>query len=54
MNSWMKRRINRSRARCHKVLPERKEKARHQQSAEKANRQSVTIHRRGAHTANDK
>ena len=54
MNSWMKRRINRSRARCHKVLPERKEKERHEQSEEKTSRQPASARRANSHTTGDK
>jgi len=54
MNSWMKRRINRSRARCHKVTPERKQKERPEQSEEKTGRPPLTTRRTSSHTASDK
>ena len=54
MNSWMKRRINRSRARCHKALPERKQKTRDEQSEEKTSKPSATTPRANSHAANDK
>lgn len=54
MNSWMKRRITRSRARCQKVLPERKQKPRPEQSEEKASKPAQSTPRANSHTASDK
>jgi len=54
MNSWMKRRIDRSRARCQKALPERKQKPRPEQSEEKAGKQPLIKRRASSHTAEDK
>jgi hypothetical protein len=54
MNSWMKRRINRSRARCHKILPGRKQKARREQLEEKTSSQPDSARRASSHTPGDK
>jgi hypothetical protein len=54
MNSWMKRRITRSRARCQKVLPERKQKERPEQAEEKASKPAQSPPRANLHTAGDK
>jgi hypothetical protein len=53
MNSWMKRRINRSRARCHKTLAESKKARRAQLKSEK-NEQVATNLRADSHPASDK
>jgi hypothetical protein len=53
MNSWMKRRIERSRARCHRALLESK-KARRTQSKSETNEQIANSHRTDSHPAKDK
>ncbi len=42
MTPWMKRRIERSRARCHRTVPARKEGAQREESEAKQNRQATT------------
>jgi hypothetical protein len=53
MNSWMKRRINRSRARCQKALAESR-KARRTQSKSEKNEQVATSLRADSHPASEK
>lgn len=50
MVSWMKRRIHRSRARCHKALQSNREKAQPDKSEKKPGKQSAT----DSHPASDK
>lgn len=54
MNSWMKRRITRSRARCHKALSERKQKPRPEQAEEKESQPALDARRGNSHTTEDK
>ncbi len=53
MNSWMKRRIERSRARCQRALLESK-KARRTQSKSETNQQAATSPRADSHPTEDK
>ena len=54
MVSWMKRRINRSRARCQKASQANREKAQPRKSKEKLGKQSATDFRTDFHHASDK
>ena len=54
MVSWMKRRIHRSRARCHKVLLANREKVLPRKSEKKISKQSATDFRMDSHPASDK
>jgi hypothetical protein len=53
MNSWMKRRIDRSRARCQKAA-EQKETMRREKKETGRNKQKATSPRELSHTSSDK
>ena len=54
MNSWMKRRIDRSRARCQKAAEEQKETMRREKKETGRNKQKATTPRELSHTSSDK
>jgi hypothetical protein len=54
MSSWMKRRIHRSRARCHKALLTNKEKVRHEQSEDRRSKKNAATPHADSRPASDK
>lgn len=54
MNSWMKRRIDRSRARCQKAAEEQKETTRREKQKTGRNEQEAKSPRELSHPASDK
>ena len=54
MSSWMKRRIHRSRARCHKAMPTNKERVRHEQPENSQSKRKAATPHADSRPVNDK